>query len=168
MNKKRLSDKMKQEAVSLGLCAQWTSEWKDNTSKDEMVEKFITGLDFCIQHNFPSTDVMKKHFGDVIHAHGVYVDEMVYVSHPKTVVLNGHCRGTICCDGFDASNIYVRHDTNVTIRVNGHAYVHVSMYDKSKINISCAPSAKCFVYRYGGDITTAGHPVIRDRTAVKE
>ena len=48
--RKNLSDKMKEEAVSLGLCAQWTAEWKDNSSKDEMVDKFVTGIDFCIKH----------------------------------------------------------------------------------------------------------------------
>ena len=67
---------MKNEAVSLGLCAQWTAEWHDNSSKHEMVEKFVKGIDFCIGKNWPSTKDMKKYFGDVIHDHGVYVDEM--------------------------------------------------------------------------------------------
>lgn len=57
---RRLSDKMKHEAVTLGLCAQWTAEWQDGTSKDEMVEKFVEGIDFCIQHNWPSVEVMKR------------------------------------------------------------------------------------------------------------
>lgn len=163
MKERKLSDRMKQEAVSLGLCAQWTAEWENGTSKDEMVEKFVRGLDFCIQHNFPSTEVMKKDFGDVIHKHGVYVDEEVHLRHPKTIVLNGRCRGSLYCGDFDAGNIYVRHDTDVTIRVDGHAYVHISVYDKAKVNVMCAPSAKCFIYQYGGEIKTDGKSIVRDR-----
>ena len=165
IKERKLSDRMKQEAVSLGLCAQWTAEWENGTSKDEMVEKFVTGLDFCIQHNFPSTEVMKKDFGDVIHKHGVYVGEEVHLQHPKIVVLNGRCGGSILCGGYDAGNIYVRHNSNVTIRIDGHAYVHISVYDDAIVNVSCAPSAKCFIYKYGGETKTDGKTIVRDRSS---
>ena len=80
IKKENLSDKMKNEAVSLGLCAQWTAEWQDNTSKDDMVEKFVRGIDFCIGRNWPLAKDIKKYFGDVIHNHGVYVTRMsIYV-----------------------------------------------------------------------------------------
>ena len=75
--RKRLSDRMKNEAVSLGLCAEWTAEWRDGITKDEMAEKYVRGIDFCITHDWPSCDVIKKEFGDVMHNHGVYVDESV-------------------------------------------------------------------------------------------
>ena len=31
---KRLSERMKNEAVSLGLCAEWTAEWRYGSTKD--------------------------------------------------------------------------------------------------------------------------------------
>ena len=34
-----LSDEMKVSARSIGLCDQWFGEWKDDTSKDELIEK---------------------------------------------------------------------------------------------------------------------------------
>lgn len=58
----KLSAKMKSQAVGLGLCQQWTDEWADGTSKDELVEKFVRGIDFCIEHNFPSCEVIRKEF----------------------------------------------------------------------------------------------------------
>ena len=104
--RKRLSDRMKNEAVSLGLCAEWTAEWRDGSTKDEMAEKYVRGIDFCIAHDWPSCDIIKREFGDVMHSHGVYVDESVRLRNPGTVILNGHCDATITCDGYSVTNVY--------------------------------------------------------------
>ena len=73
----------------MGLCKQWTSEWSKDSSRDELIDKFVRGLDFCIEHDWPSVDVMKRDFGDVIHRHGVYADERVDLDDASTVVLHG-------------------------------------------------------------------------------
>lgn len=106
----KLSAKMKSEAVGLGLCQQWTDEWADGTSKDELVEKFVRGIDFCIEHNFPSCEVIRKEFGDVIHDHGVYVDENVLADDKPTVILNGECVAGLTYSGKSCGDIYVRHN----------------------------------------------------------
>ncbi len=162
--KKNLSNKMKNEAVSLGLCAQWTAEWQDNSSKDEMVEKFVRGIDFCIGRNWPSTDVMKKCFGDVIHNHGVYVDENVVLKNPKTVVLNGECVANIEYEWMDSGEIYVRHNSSLYLKVKGLSRVFVNLHDDAEAHIEVEDSARVFVYQYGGKVVeTKGDVIIRDR-----
>ena len=106
IKKENLSDKMKNEAVSLGLCAQWTAEWQDNTSKDDMVEKFVRGIDFCIGRNWPLAKDIKKYFGDVIHNHGVYVDENVNLAD-------------LCVDFLHESlySVLVRDVTHVSVHI---------------------------------------------------
>lgn len=159
-----LSDRMKSEAVSLGLCAGWTADWKEGSSKDEMLEKFVRGIDFCIEHNWPSTEVMKRDFGDAIHAHGVYVDENVKLHNPKTIILNGNCDAEIIADGFSAPEIYVRHNSVANIKVSGFSVAHISVYDNAKLNVSCDEHAKCFVYKYGcTQVSSNGSVIIRER-----
>ena len=159
-----LSDRIKSEAVSLGLCAGWTADWKEGSSKDEMLEKFVRGIDFCIEHNWPSTEVMKRDFGDVIHAHGVYVDENVKLHNPKTIILNGNCEAEIIADGFSAPEIYVRHNSVANIKVSGFSVAHISVYDNAKLNVSCDEHAKCFVYKYGcTQVSSNGSVIIRER-----
>lgn len=167
MKERKLSERMKKEAVELGLCAQWTAEWGKDTTKGDMVEKFVAGLDFCIQHDFPSTEVMKRDFGDVMHDYGVYVDESVHLTDPKTLVLNGRCDASVKCGRLAASDIYVRHKSKLRIAVERGSYVHVSVYDDTETAIECGPGAKCFVYRYGGKVAASGEgqTVIRERTA---
>lgn len=61
-----LSERMRDEARGLGLCNQWYDEW-GSASKADLARKFIDGLDFCIANDWPSVDVIKRDFGDVIH-----------------------------------------------------------------------------------------------------
>lgn len=164
---KRLSDRMKNEAVSLGLCAEWTAEWKDGSSKDEMAEKYVTGIDFCIAHNWPSCDFIKKNFGDVMHRHGVYVDETVRLHNPKTVILNGRCDATITCDGYAVTNVYVRHDSKLSIICKQMANVRINVLDSSDVRVVCDKFAKVFVYKYSGMTLVNGNVVVRDRRGFK-
>jgi hypothetical protein len=96
--RKGLSERLKGEAVKLGLCEQWQGEWPDGASKDDMAEKFVRGQDFCIKHDWPSVKVIKRHFGDVIHRHGVYADEEFYISNKPTLILVGKCEGHVVID----------------------------------------------------------------------
>lgn len=163
MEEKDLSARMRDEAIDLGLCKQWTEEW-GYAGKHAMCEKFINGLDFCINHNWPSVDVIKNEFGDVIHEHGIYADENVDIKGEDTIVLNGHCQGSVGVVNASVGNIYVRHTSDVRISVKDYAYVHISVYDDASVTISCEATARCFVYHYGGQVKTEGkNIVIRER-----
>ena len=166
--KANLSDKMKNDAVSLGLCAQWTAEWKDNSSKDEMVDKFVRGIDFCIGRNWPSVKEMKKYFGDVIHKHGVYVDENVSLKNPKIAILNGECVANIGYDWIESGVIYVRHSSSLYLDVHGLSRVTVNLLDDSELHVRCDDGAKCFVYQYSRNVVKrSGNVVIRNRREFK-
>lgn len=163
-NTKYLSSKMKEEAIGLGLCKQWTKEWKDNTSKDGMVQKFVRGIDFCIEHDWPSVQVIKRDFGDVIHNHGVYADESVNISNAPFVVLNGECDAELKYSWTSAGDIYVRHKSKAKICAKDVARVFVSVYDDSSVDIECEEGAKCFVYLYGGSVKSkVGDVILRDK-----
>lgn len=159
-----LSEKMKQEAIDLGLCRQWTEEWQDGTTKDEMVEKFVTGIDFCIKHDWPSPDFMQREFGDVMHSHGVYANEPVRAENAPVVVLNGDCRCEALYEGCSTGDIYVRHVSTLHLRVRFLAKVFVEMYDDCRVTIDAEEGTKVFVYRHGGEIVSAkGDIVVRER-----
>lgn len=159
-----LSDRMKTEAVSLGLCAQWTAEWEDKSSKDAMIDKFVRGIDFCIKHNWPSPAVIKRDFGDRIHAHGVYVDEVAYLHNPKgVVVLNGNCDAHITFDSFSVATVYVRHTSKLSITTGGFAKVRVCLHDNGVVNVKCSGNSKCNVFQYGGTVRTNEGGTVYDR-----
>lgn len=162
-----LSERMRDEARGLGLCNQWYDEW-GSASKADLARKFIDGLDFCIANDWPSVDVIKRDFGDVIHDFGIYADESVHINGEGTIVLNGCCGGSVSFSDIAVGNLYVRHGSDVRVYVKGFAYVHISVYDNASVTLFCGPTAKCFVYRYGGNVrVVTDNVVIRERTVKK-
>lgn len=160
---KNLSEEIKSQAVELGLCDKWRDEWADDSSKDELVDKFIRGLDFCIRHDFPTTDVMREHFGDTIHRHGVYVDEKVEAVSQKVVVLNGSCDAELEYGDFDCARVWVRHTSKVRIMVGGFASVKVMVLDNSDAHIINSSCRKVLVYNYGGTVSSDGEVSVCNR-----
>lgn len=162
---KGLSKRLKGEAVKLGLCEQWQGEWPDGASKDDMAEKFVRGQDFCIKHDWPSVNVIKRYFGDVMHRHGVYADEGCFLSNVPTLIFVGNCEGHVVIDGRHTSTIYVRHTSKVEVKAKGEARVFVSVYDDAVVETEAEEYAKIFVYRHGGSIAKAdGDVIVRDKS----
>lgn len=162
--KKNLSEEMKEKAVSLGLCAQWTSEWERNSSIDEMVEKFVKGIDFCIAKNWPTVDIIKRYFGEAGHKRGVYADENVSLKNPKMLILNGECVANIEYEWMDSGEIYVRHNSSLHLKAKGLSRVFVNLHNDAEVHIEVEDSARVFVYQYGGKVVEAkGDVTVRDR-----
>lgn len=162
-----LSDKMKTEAISLGLCQEWQNEWKDNSSKEEMAKKYIKGLDFCIEHDWPSTKAMKELFGDeVMNRNGIWVDAKGEIPVMPIMVLNGNCDVDIACRGFDVSTIWVRHNSKARIKVEGFALVRIKVFDGSFVDVSNTSNRSVIVYQYEGCVATDGNVTVKDRENV--
>lgn len=132
-----LSETLKQEAVSLGLCKLWTDAWGD-CDQQGLIDKFKKGLDFCLERNWPTPDFIKANFDrDLLHTNLIYVDEHIDLKEaPNGVyVLNGECFGTLWFNSWAAATVYVRHGSNVTIVADDFAKVFVRVYDEADAEV---------------------------------
>lgn len=157
-----ISEQLKSKAVNLGLCEEWTNNW-GTPDEDELAEKYIRGIDFAIKHDFPSASFMKKHFNGVIQRHGIYVDENINLNNPNMTITNGTCNGIIQFDKFATGRLYIRHDSDITVKVSGLSKIFISTYDNCKLNIDCTDEAIVYVYKHGGNITYSGNVLIREQ-----
>lgn len=165
--KKSLSKRMKEEAVSLGLCAQWNSEWDTNATDDEVAEMFIKGIEFCIDKNWPSVTIIKA-YREMMGRHGIYADDEVSLANPKVVVLNGKCNANIEYEWMGSGEIYVRHKSVIRLKAKGLSRVFVNLYDNAEIYVNCEDGARVFVYQYGGKVAEIkGDVTVRDRVNFK-
>ena len=74
MTDKELSMKLREDARKIGLCDKWYGEWEDETKMDKLIIMFKKGLDFCIQHRWPSKSFIKQHFKqDYLRRNGILV-----------------------------------------------------------------------------------------------
>jgi len=156
-----VSEELKGQAIGLGLCQQWQSEW-DNADKDELLEKYVRGIDFCIEHNYPSLEYMTRNFDGVMQEHGVFVSEEISLYNPFMTIANGKCTGKVTFGKYGTGRMYIRHDSEIDLIVSGNAKVFVSIYDNAKLNIICTGEAKVYVYKKGGSVTFEGNVLVRE------
>lgn len=143
-----LSETLKQQAVDLGLCRPWTEAWGD-CDRQELIDKYKKGIDFCIDKQYPSNEFIKANFDrDLLNANLIFVDEYLdFDMMPSGIyILNGECSGSIRFAPWTAATIYVRHKSNVTIIADDFAKVFVRLYDEAEAETEAEESAVVRVY----------------------
>lgn len=146
-----ISNELKEKAISLGLCEEWTNEW-DKEDKDTLCEKYVKGIDFCIMHNYPSLKYMKDNFDGIMQNHGVFVDDNGMKKNLPKAVINGLSIMNMLYDKFSVGTVYLRHDSALNIIAKDNAKVFIFTYDNCILNIKCSDSAIVYVYNHGGSI----------------
>ncbi len=145
---KNLNETLKRQAISLGLCKQWTEEWGD-CDQQKLIDKYKKGIDFCIEHQYPSNEFIKANFDlALLHNNLIYVDEHIsLVSAPSGIyVLNGECTGTLRFREWAAATVYVRHTSKVSIIAEDFAKVFVRVYDEADVDVCDVGDAVVRVY----------------------
>lgn len=143
-----LSEILKQQAIALGLCKPWTEAWGD-CDQQELIDKYVKGIDFCIEHQYPSNDFIKANFErDLLNANLIFVDEYVDMDMAPSgiYILNGECSGRIRFAPWTAATVYVRHTSNVRIIADDFAKVFVRLYDEAEAVVDSDESAVVKVY----------------------
>lgn len=148
----RKSDELKSMAIANGLCEQWQKEW-GRPDDEELIRKYIKGLDFCIKNHYPPKDYVVKHFDrHFLHEHGIWCDEEVRYTKTR-MVLRGSCTGTITFGKMDTAFVWVTEDSDVTIVCNKFSQVYISVYDSAKVRVVGDSVAKVRVNAYGEQVS---------------
>ena len=116
------------------LCKQWTEEWADDTDIDSLLDKYVRGFDFCVGNDYTPLDFIRKNFDkEQLHKHNIFIDEDVDIEAGSGFyVFLGNCTGSIVVNGFYATTIYLRHESNIKVTSLGAARVFLHCYDNSK------------------------------------
>lgn len=144
-----LSETLKQQAVSLGLCKPWTAEWADNSDQQTLIDKYKKGIDFCLDRDWPSNDFIKANFDrELLNKNLVFVDEHINLKNaPSGVyVVNGECSGTLWFNSWAAATVYVRHGSKITVIADDFAKVFVRLYDEADAEVVELENAVVKVY----------------------
>lgn len=163
-NTKELNRMLRDRARMLGLCDQWYDGWEKKETKQQLIEKYLRGIDFCIKHDYPNLDFIKANFPkDLLIVNGIFVDENVDASNLKTAVLLGQSKGGIIYNWQRCGNIYLRHNSDLTIEVTDGARVFIEIYEDSHLKVSADNYSKAFVYQHGGTVEAEGNVTVRDK-----
>lgn len=145
-----LSQTLKKEAIDRGLCSEWASKWSDSLSQQELIDRYVSGIDFVIQQgDWPSNDFIKANFDrDLLNANLIFVDEYVDMDMAPSgiYILNGECSGRIRLAPWAAATVYLRHSSKITIVADDFAKVFVRLYDEADVDVDSDGSAVVKVY----------------------
>lgn len=174
MTDKELSMKLREDARKIGLCDKWYGEWEDETKMDKLILMFKKGLDFCIQHRWPSKSFIKQHFKqDYLRRNGILVDDarsyplrdgdrrQVYL---KEFVLLGNSNATlrysfrphIC-------TVWACDNSSVKVDVKYGAYVMVHLFDKASADVKTDLVSSSCVIRHSSECKVTKDGVVNLR-----
>lgn len=166
----KINDKLAKAAKEAGICDEWYGKIKAGSDKRQLADLYISGLKFCLERNYPDKTIIKKHFGDIAHEYGVYVDEWVDIANARKIILLGQSSGKIVCDKFNVGEIFVANDSEVNIRLDGNSITRIDVYDNANVNIDISGDARIWVNSHnakGIHISKSGNPQIKiiDKTS---
>lgn len=128
------------------------NKFRSAESKDDLVEMYMEGIDFCLSNEFPSNDFIGNHFVGIMENHGVYLDSVVNLVDPAQVVVLGDTKGDIRMDGYTVSQIFVKHQSNLKIKAGDNSFVMIDIFDDASMEIEASGDARVCINRYGGAI----------------
>lgn len=143
-----LSETLKRQAISLGLCREWTEAWGE-CGQQELIDKYKKGIDFCIANQYPTNDFIKANFDQaLLHDNLIFVDEHIsLMDAPDGVyVINGESSGTLHFGGYAAATVYLRHRSKLNVIAEGEAKVFIRLYDEAEANVCGLENAVVKVY----------------------
>lgn len=162
--KKNLGKELKSQAKKLGAC----DKGLDNLEKlneQELINRYIHFIDFAIESDFPSNQFIKDNFAEEsLHRNNIYVDSFVERRNARQiVVIQGKSNGNLYYDGYNTADVYVRHNSDITIDCSRMSKIFVSVYDNAKVKVIQRDGASVYVYMHGDRcrVETEGEVLIR-------
>lgn len=143
-----LSVELRNMARKLNLCDKWFGEWKDDTDKQGLIDKYHRGSDFCVKHHYPSNEYISTHFErDLLRKNGILVDDNYSLLNPTNAMVLGNSKSTIRINGRNHAVIHIRDNANVKIVARNEAFVLVHVLDGATVHAEGFDSSRLVVFR---------------------
>jgi hypothetical protein len=146
---KQLSKYILHKAIQAGICQDWALKIGQTDNKDELLDMYIKGIDFCLDHNFPSNEDLLKFGGELLVKHGIWVDEEVTSENPGYLVLLGASNGVILVGDYTVSQLYIKHNSIATVACSGNSFTVIDCFDNSIVSITASGNCKVLINSYG-------------------
>lgn len=168
MELKTLNKTLRDQAIRNGLCEQWQRMWRCKWDKDDLIQKFKEGIDFCILHEYPANDFIKENFNtELLRKHGVLVDDDYSLLNKRMCVLQGKSTANIRYNAWNPGTVYIRHRSKAVITAKNMSFVIVHLFDDAAVDCHSEDKAYIVVLRHGtqtkiGNVSGPGLVKIKD------
>ena len=161
---KKFAKQIQKEAQALGACSPGLDELKNvGDNKAALVQLYLSKLEFCLEHDFPSNDFIREHGKGTMESFGLFLDDNINLTNYRKCVALGKTTGKVVITSYGVCQVYAKHTSDLVIEASDNAFVMVYVYDDAKVTVNAHDRAKVHVNRYGGKIATAkdGQAVVK-------
>lgn len=161
MTTKELNNILREEGRFLGMCDEFYYE-KWDYSQDQLVQRMFDGIDFCLQHHWPSNEFIKKNFDkDFRRRHGVFVDDEYSICNVQDSLVLGGSKIRYRYSGKYYGNIRVRDLSFVHITARGNGLVIVHLFERACVTVEQSEMAKVSVIKHSPDVRVIASEGVR-------
>lgn len=166
MELKTLNKTLRQQAIDNGLCEGWQRMWRCKWDRDELIQKFKEGIDFCIKNKYPSNEFIKENFTrDILRKHSILVDDHYSLLNQRMCVLQGGSTSNIRYNGWNPGTVYIRGNSYASITARQMSFVIVHLFDNAVVDCRAEDKASIVVLRHGENTkanTCIGNVKVKD------
>ena len=152
------------QARENGLCDEWFSDFLKNRNLSHLCEKFFKGSDWALENDFPTLDLLRKFKPEQFGLHTDFIGKIKLDSTFNQKAFFGNSKAFLKVDGFSVNEIYIRHNTELSIELHGNSKVFLTILDDAKANIMVNDHATVEVFSYGGEKENV-NAVLFDKTS---
>lgn len=139
------------EAKKNNICPEYFSEMTKQSNIAPLCEMYFKGSDWAMENDFPKLNILRKFKGNS-EQYGLFTDYVGQLNMQS--VLNrkaffGDSRVRIDAKSFSVSEIYARHNSELTVFASENAIMIINILDDAKITINCSDEADVKVFCYG-------------------
>lgn len=141
MNTEQLISQIHKAAQQLGAC----DRFKGNETLEELISLLYSpqGREFCITHEFPTIDVLRKFKKYNIEQYGIYIDAgTIRVSEREHLFLIGNTTASVACHNTKRYQIYLMHGAFARIEAYDYAAVHYEHDKQSTVRVELFNNAR--------------------------
>lgn len=168
----RLSDILKESAVSLGLCKPWTEAW-DDCNQQELIDKYKKGIDFCTDKGYPSPEFIDDNFDkELLQLNGIYCNdnEILHEDNIPMYIIRGGSSIKAVVRPFGVKTIHVCEDSVLYLKAKSLSKVFIRMHDNARLTVDADVASKVYVYIHSSNAVVSydGRGQVLIKKGVKE
>jgi len=141
--------KLAEYALIYNACKPALKKILESKSEVELIELYKKNIDFCLNENFPDLEYLKTVDQDVLGKEGIFYKGDVISRNAGFLVLLGTSIAEVDVDGYEVSQIFVKHKAVATIDITGNAYVVIDCFDDSCTEVVASGGSKVLINVYG-------------------
>lgn len=160
----QLNQELKSQAIALGLCNQWQKEWEKDWNVKTLADKMYKGIDFCIQHHWPTNAFLQRNFSlEELRENNVFVNDKRSVLNPKHSLILGHSEIKVRFNAVNAGTLYIRDNSFVELTAKTRSFVIVHLFDNAQINATQQDLANITIIKHSEKSIAIGFGKVKFR-----